>query len=209
MKLLQTSTTASLLALASISTTAYAAGKKVPPKAKAHTVEGFAWPNPFESVALKDYSATCEASASLPATEFQLHDLYEEAPLGLLPWADALKEFFSGHEYPGGWEGQDPHGYDRLVLKMEWKDVPAKARQWIEKNGGALFGIYKKPDGEGKKVSKRATPSADGKLEDHVVIFAPGALYGILPLFVANGSACEGMLSQASLWPPGTQLIIL
>jgi hypothetical protein len=167
----------------------------------------FKWPSPFKLEALKEYEATCESSVTLQASEYQLHDLYESAPAGLWNWADALKVFFGGQEYPGSWEGLDPHRYDRHVLKMEYADLPREVRDWIALKGQKLFAVYEKPKGEWKKVESQAKPPKtraagqpdedEDDLDKKVIIFAPGALYEVLPLFAAKGSACAGMLPNS------------
>lgn len=161
----------------------------------------FKWPSPFKLEALKEYDTSCEKSVTLLASEYLLHDLYESPPIGLWPWADALKVFFGGQEYPGSWDGVDPHRYDRQVLKMEYADLPKHVRDWIATKGQKLFAVYEKPKGEWKKVSSQVKPpktkaaggiEEDVDLDDKVVIFAPGALYEVLPLFAAQGSKCDG-----------------
>lgn len=97
---------------------------------------------------------------------------------------------FSGRPYPGGWDGMDAHGYERELVKMEYRDVPVQVREWIENQeeaegpGKGLFGVFAKP-GTGE--------TASASVEDKIVIFAPGALYETLPLWLVQDSGCEGM----------------
>lgn len=57
--------------------------------------------------------------------------------------------------------------------------------------GKGLFGIFRRP-AEGEEVEE--TVKGEGDEGEKVVIFAPGALYEVLPLWVAEGSECEGEL---------------
>lgn len=161
----------------------------------------FKWADPFSSQKIKKFTPSCEAEKTFKASEFLLDDLSVEPPLGLLPFNQALKTIFSGRPYPGSWSGIDPHGYDRNLLMMEYADVPAQVRKWIEAQdrddgeGKGLFAVYDKPVGDAPvadtvKFSEKG--AADADLEKRVVLFAPGALYDVLPLWVADKSDCEG-----------------
>lgn len=171
------------------------------------TATNFTWADPFadDGVAKAGLDAVCTATSTFPAMLYLLHDLYDRPPLGLWTWGDALKAFFRGREYPGGWEGQDRHLHDRELVLMEMRDVPEKVRQWIEDQddndgeGKGLFAVYDRPDDENVQVEGLAAKVPEGLkrhekaiLENRVVIFAPGALYRILPLWVGKGSPCEG-----------------
>lgn len=172
-----------------------------PPKVEPTKLENFNWTNPFTSPKLANFDAACESKRTFEANEFQLHDLQLPEPKGLQPYGEALKEFFGGREYPGGWDGIDAHRYERNLLKMEYADVPVKVREWIEEEersegpGKGLFAVYQKP-AEGETVKKVAKlPKADHLRpldKKRTVIFAPGAVYETLPLWVAEGSDCEG-----------------
>lgn len=176
----------------------------IPPKIEPSKLENFTWTDPFSSPKLANFDAACESQRTFKAFEYQLHDLQLPEPKGLGPYSEALKTFFGGRPYPGGWDGIDAHRYERNLLKMEYADVPVKVREWIEEEerskgpGKGLFAIYQKPE-EGETVQKTARlPDADKaeKLrpldEKKIVIFAPGAVYENLPLWVAVGSKCEG-----------------
>jgi hypothetical protein len=164
------------------------------------------FPNPFTSPRHKLFTPTCTATRTLKAQQYLLDDLAELPPQGLLPYRDALKQVFSAREYPGSWEGIDPHGYDRVLLGMDYEEVPMRMREWIEEQertdgeGKGLFAVYGKPMKEGGRVLNtinvpRETPVPGEWRErdaNRIVVFAPGALYEVLPMFVAEGSDCEG-----------------
>lgn len=194
-------TDAAAAMLAFLATTAHAFGAK--PSPKPTKIETFKWKYPFETEAMANYNAACEASDKFGAHEYTLHQLMDPAPQGLGPWAEGLKAFFTGREYPGGWGGWDRHLHDRSLLKMEYNDMPLKVREWIEEQertegaGKGLFGVFEKPKGDDDTIDETVTFSetvdraADS---ERVAIFAPGAIYEILPLWVAEGSNCEGEL---------------
>ncbi|KAK1673792.1 hypothetical protein BDP55DRAFT_669236 [Colletotrichum godetiae] len=193
---------ATLLATA---TSAFQVGKPPMPQAKTTMADNFPWRDPFTSATTDAYTPTCSSSKTFSATQYTLHDLFDKPPTGLFPWGDGLKTFFSGREYPGGWAGLDRHMYDRNVLMMEYADVPVRVREWIEEEeradgtGKGLFAVFEKPAGEGDKVTERVeiADEVDRELDGgRVAIFAPGALYPVLPLFVADGSDCEATLAD-------------
>lgn len=160
--------------------------------------ETWRWRYPFAEETMAGWTRTCEATGTFTAREFTLHELMDPFPKGLGGWATGLKEFFAGREYPGGWGGWDRHLHDRNILYMEFKDVPVKVREWIgrqekeEGEGKGLFAVFKRPVGE--EVIETTVGIEEGEDEDKVVMFAPGALYEVLPLWVAQGSECEGEL---------------
>lgn len=165
----------------------------------ATTVETFHWRNPFStSSPPPGFEATCTASRTFRATQHMVQDLEAPPPAGLQPWADAIPFFFGGRPFPGSWEGVDHKGAAREVMKMDWADVPGAVRGWIrEKQGGEpesderyLFGVYEGAEG-GERV-KGIKKLGEGSEDGLVVFFAAGALYEILPLWVADGSDCEG-----------------
>ncbi|KAI9167287.1 Cruciform DNA-recognizing protein 1 [Paramyrothecium foliicola] len=180
-------------------------GKKPPPKPETDLVKGFSWKNPFTTDAISAFEPTCEASGTFPAFEYSLHNLMERQPKGLYSWAKGLKSFFSGREYPGSWAGWDRHLHDRSILLMEYKDIPVEVREWIEDQdrsdgeGKGLFAIFDKPKDEDEQLTATVTfPKADEvdrtQDEQKVAIFAPGALYPVLPLWVAGSSSCKDKL---------------
>lgn len=190
-----------------------------PPKGEVTKTDNFVWADPFHDHRLAHkLTAACTVERTFHAREFLLHDLYEHDPKGLWAYGDALKTIFKGRPYPGGWDGLDPHMYDRPLLLMDYVDVPLAVREWIEEGerevddedlgdaGDAekkkeiegrknLFAVFERPTEPEQKVTKTVVPAKtaakaallrplDAK---RVVIFAPGALYGILPLWAAAG----------------------
>lgn len=167
--------------------------------------EGFTWVDPFTAETLANFSPSCDVLHTFPATQYTLHNLFTAQPNGLLNWAESLKKVFTGRPFPGGWDGLDAHLHNRNILMMKYSDVPIKVREWIENEeringkGKGLFAVYPKAESMSHRV-KETVKFADGeggdreKDEDRVVIFAPGAIYGILPLWVAEGSGCEADL---------------
>lgn len=165
-----------------------------------HIVEGFVWADPFPQSA-QSYEPTCEAAKHFWGLEYTLHDLTNDPPKGLKPWAEGLKGFFKQRQYPGGWSGYDRHGYDRTIMKMEYTDVPVEVRQWIENEartdgpGKGLFGVFRKPTDAEEAIEEAIKFDAEVDRADDtnkVLIFAPGAIYHILPLWVAGESSCKG-----------------
>jgi hypothetical protein len=203
------SSTLSLLCLAA--TRAVAAQDDQPPIVISQVVDSFIWKDPFGSYATPPgFLATCEATGAFKASQHSLADLTVPGPLGLAPWADAIKYFFGGHPYPGTWDGVDNRGTNRDLIKMEYVDVPEAVKEWIrtqvkwDEHGHTrwLFAVYDKPKEEGEKIGR---PARDGEGSDDqkVMLFAAGALYEILPLFLAKGSECEGK-SYCLYTLPGT-----
>ncbi|GJC97944.1 Phenylacetaldoxime dehydratase [Colletotrichum higginsianum IMI 349063] len=203
------------LALLAGAASAFQMGKPPVPQAKTTMTDNFPWRNPFTAETAAAYAAACEAEATFPAAQHTLHDLFDAPPAGLAPWGDGLKAFFSGREYPGGWAGLDRHMYDRNLLVMRYADMPLRVREWIEGqeradgggggDGKGLFAVFDAPaavEGGGLKVAERVVFPEDAADVDRaldaarVAIFAPGALYPVLPLFVAEGSDCESTLAD-------------
>lgn len=203
------------MAYCMVSTTA-AMGPGPPPRpsGKPAKLEDFKWSDPFASRRMKKFSPECASERTFTAREYLLDDLQEKLPQGLKPWSDALKKLFSGRDYPGSWDGIDPHGYDRNLLMMEYSDMPIAVREWIEDQertdgeGKGLFGVYEKPK-EGsetiRNVVKFASPEMARGLrpldQKRIAIFAPGAVYDILPLWVAESSECKGERPDQGLSP--------
>lgn len=160
-------------------------------------VDSFKWQDPFDSHATPPgFRTTCETTATFPATQHVLTDLHKPLPLGLQPWADAIRFFFGGRPFPGAWEGIDAQGVDREIIKMEYTDVPGAVKDWIEEQkkkpegNRFVFAVYDKPNAEGEKISRQAQRD-EGTDENKILLFAAGAIYEILPLWVAAASACE------------------
>lgn len=182
---------------------------KPPPDIQVHVIDGFPWKNPFNTDAISSFEPVCQKKVNFNAMEYTLHDLMKPAPEGLKPWANGLKKVFSGREYPGGWTGLDHHLHDRSLLMMDYKTLPIAVRQWIEEEersegkGQGLFAVFEKPKDESDIVSDLVEfPSADkidrSQDESKIVIFAPGAVYGILPLWAAEASDCKGKCTVES-----------
>lgn len=177
---------------------------QVPPEML--SLDDFPWVNPFKHAEIGKFTPACESTKTFQAAEFLLDDLQDEPPKGVGPYFTVLKDVFSGRQYPGIWDGYDPHGYDRSILQMEYADVPLRVREWIEEEersdgkGKGLYVVFDKP-AEGKEAEAVAIPpnpedtdklkraAADAK---RVVLFAPGAMYSLLPLWAAEESSCEG-----------------
>ncbi|KAI8669028.1 hypothetical protein NCS57_00716200 [Fusarium keratoplasticum] len=168
-------------------------------------VQGFDWKNPFALEAMSAFQPACEVETSFSALEYTLHELMDPPPNGLKPWAKGLKEVFDGKEYPGGWSGLDYHLHGRSLLLMDYDKLPLTVREWIEEQersdgkGKALFAILEKPKTEEDELEHVVEfPAADridrSGDEQKVAIFAPGALYGVLPLWAAEASKCKGQL---------------
>ncbi len=170
------------------------------PAVWAEVVADFKWKNPFglDGSTPAGFEAACEATGTFYAREHTLRDHMTAPPKGFMPWADALKPLFGGRPFPGSWDGQDAHGTMRTILVMEYSEVPDEVKDWIEQEPHSLFGVYDKPDEEGATVSVPAKPRAtkEDKGDGQVMVFAAGALYEILPLWVAKGSQCEGWSSR-------------
>jgi len=174
--------------------------------------ENFSPPEGFVSL--------CEAEATFKAKEYSKEDLRTSPPLGLSSWAPALEIFLAGRQYAGHWKGLDDHGdekdHRREYLVMEYTDVPRAVRRWIEDHQRKgtdthknwMFAVLEKPKG-GAKVSTTLAPpepspaqGAEGNAagvasgtvrdKDKILFFAAGSIFEIAPLWVAEGSKCEG-----------------
>ena len=169
-------------------------------------ISSFRWDRPFpyedgEYVAPMNMDTKCDVEKTFKAEQWKLKDL--QAPS---PWAPAIETFLGWHPYVGSWEGADPDADEREFLIMEWTDVPGPVRRWIEteqvhkdnlNSRWWLFGVFEKP-GKGKtqavwpSVAVGEQQQEEVKDEDRVVLFAPAAMYEILPLWVGEGTECEG-----------------
>lgn len=177
-------------------------------RGKREKMADWKWPNPFESPRHKKFDAACEVERLFEAKEYMLDDLSEKGPGGLLAYRDALKQVFAMREYPGSWDGIDPHGYDRNLLLMGYDEMPLKVREWIEEQertdgpGKGLFAVYNRPVSGTRALHTIKIPAENPVSEEwrerdnrRVALFAPGALYEVLPLWVAEGSGCESKTS--------------
>lgn len=191
--------------LLSLASGVLAIGPAAPPgKAKETMTEDFIWSDPFTPSLSERFTASCTAEKTFKGTEYTLHDLFNPQPQGLLNWGESLKRVFTGRPFPGDWEGKDPHQYHRHVLKMQYSDVPVAVREWIEKEemtegeGKGLFAVYPDKTSVSHRINNMVT-FKEGEIDrekdaERVVLFAPGALYHVLPLWVAEGSDCAGKL---------------
>jgi hypothetical protein len=206
--------TSASLAVALLASSANALfGGKPPPKPQTELVKGFSWKDPFQSEAISAFDATCESSGTFVAHEYRLQNLLERSPKGLWSWSKGLKAFFKNREYPGSWAGWDRHLGDRSIIMMEYKDMPLEVREWIEEqdrengDGKGLFAVFEKPkDADDQLTATVEFPKADevDRAQDgqKVALFAPGALYPVLPLWVAGGSSCKDNLLDLSKYSP-------
>jgi hypothetical protein len=168
-------------------------------------VQGFDWSDPFTPSSMAAFQPRCDDKKQFEVFEYTLAELMEPPPKGLKPWAKGLKAVFANREYPGGWLGLDPHAGGRSVLLMNYDQIPLLVREWIEQQertdgeGKALFAVLEKPKNDEDEIEEVVEfPEAD-KIDrvndkEKVAVFAPGALYGILPLWTAEASECRGKM---------------
>lgn len=170
--------------------------------------KSFTWKLPFQPDGSPPMGmeVPCSVSATFRATQYRLGDL--QAPS---EWSDPVLTYLGWHPYPGSWDGIDAGGDERDLIIMEYVDVPVAVRDWVDaqhrdresdKSRYWLFGVFakaKKDLGKADGVASAAktpVPVGDDAAvipdEDKVLIFAPGALYDILPLWVARDGGCEG-----------------
>ncbi len=173
---------------------------------------------PFDGVAgtPHGYHSLCEAEASFKAQQYKKSELYVRPPMGLRPWAETLEAFIRDREYPGHWKGDDQEGHGgaaRDYLVMEYTDVPKAVREWIDHHHGKglgehnkwFFAVLEKPKGDETitgTVKPQPTPAEGDGVgaqdlrtvpdKDKILFFAAGAIYEMLPLWVAEGSKCKG-----------------
>jgi hypothetical protein len=163
------------------------------------TVDTFKWQKPFPEAGMAPggFKSPCINTVNFKAKQYKLSDLQKEPPDGLLPWAGEIDYILHSRMYPGSWDGANIHGDKRDVAIMEYKDVPQPVKKWIENQRQiedaekqTWFHVWEKKGKEPPKAGEEAHVSKD---EDKVLFFAPGQLYDILPLWVAEGSKCKGM----------------
>jgi len=115
-----------------------------------------------------------------------------------------------------GEEDGSAHGSRKVFLTMEWTEVPRAVRRWVEDHQRKewvdqhehwMFAVLEHPQGDETIPSTLPPPPAstavgeDGAAaapsgrvvedKDKVLFFAAGAIYELLPLWVAEGSQCE------------------
>ena len=170
-------------------------------------VKDFKWVRPFPDDGLPPggFNVPCQAIGTFKAHQHKLSDLKNAES----PWAGVVESMINGHMYAGSWDGVDHKHDKREIIVMEYKDVPAPVLDWIDaqqhdaENGKPwLFSVYEKPkpdkdDGpRGGEPKWAPAKGGDARDEDKVLVFPAGAIYEILPLWVAKGSNCEGMHSS-------------
>ena len=199
-----------LLTLVQVAAAARTSTEKLNPEIDEATfLIDFKWHNPFhrdEDIVTRHFEPDCEATGTVHAMQYKFKDLDVDLPGGLAPWKDALQPFLA-RDYPGSWEAIDPGGANRDLLMMEYHDVPAPVREWVEEQHRipyndkiwliGIFGKPKTPEGGGKPVAEGISADKFDEVpaKDKVLIFAPGAMYEVLPLFVAKNAespGCEG-----------------
>ncbi|KAK4662412.1 hypothetical protein QC763_611320 [Podospora pseudopauciseta] len=187
-------------------------------------VPSFKWSRPFpdDGTDPGGFEVHCKAKKTFRAKMYKLSDLPEDPPTGLSPWRHAIEDFMDHtKEFMGSWDGVDHKGENREIVVMEYKDVPLEVREWIEQQQRDeetekpnkkkwWFGVFEKPQEHGQRIigTVKPTPTPvpqgghapdvkDIKLEDKILVFPGGAIYEILPLWVAGGSgACERELNN-------------
>ncbi|KAF2465703.1 uncharacterized protein BDR25DRAFT_238955 [Lindgomyces ingoldianus] len=138
------------------------------------TPVGQLWTAQWKDSDLSPYTKLCASTSKITAKIFKLGEMYPD----LKTWAPELKVFYNKQLYPGSWNGEDKHGNDRELMKMEYEELPFAVREWIARN----------------------PKQRHFSVQDEVVFFAPGAMYPILPLWVeepeGKGLDCEGVFDD-------------
>ncbi|KAI1495533.1 hypothetical protein F5X99DRAFT_422846 [Biscogniauxia marginata] len=176
----------------------------------------FPWINPFNRSEISQFTSACKVQKNFTANEFLLDDLPDQPPKGLWPYCEAMKKLFDGRQYSGSWDGYEPIGIDRKILEMNYTDLPIRVREWVEELGRRetqdaslpIVAVFKRsqqihPEAVWKKETTTVKPQSSCDLSEigrdtldnmKVITFAPGAIYPVLPLWVAEGSSCESTL---------------
>ncbi|KAK3374571.1 hypothetical protein B0H63DRAFT_400402 [Podospora didyma] len=190
-------------------------------------VESFKWSRPFpdDGTDPGGFHVNCRAEGTFHAKMYKLSDLLEEPPSGLHPWQEGIDHVLRQRHYVGTFDGVDHKGQDREIVMMEWTEVPAPVRHWIEEQqldeseaneNKWLYGVFKKPTTEGERIYQtfkpQPTAAPEGGAEpekaevvadkDKIVVFPAGAIYEIAPLWVAKGSKCERELHNLTKYRP-------
>lgn len=174
-------------------------------------VSGWRWekPWPHDDSPLMQFDELCRASATFPARQYKLSDL--DADPAARAYAPAVRDLATGRVYPGSWDGVNVKGPRRDVLLVDWARVPRLARGWIraqlETEDGRSRHFFRVVEKQAEKMPGLggggsgvvvegvvdSSQSLEGSRDEHkVLITAPGELYQFLPLWVAEGSKCEG-----------------
>jgi hypothetical protein len=166
-------------------------------------VDSFHWSQPFPDDAseIGGFNVTCKAKRKFKAMLYKFKDMDAPPPAGLAPWKEYLLPFYESRPYPGSWDGIDHGGEERELVMMEFKDVPRPVKLWLDKQVWARgpsapalqFIVEEKHHLENPRAKADAVGdyTHDHEHDDHRVMFFPaGAIYEILPLWVAEGSDC-------------------
>ncbi|KAK0704074.1 hypothetical protein B0T26DRAFT_744645 [Lasiosphaeria miniovina] len=191
-------------------------------------VDSFKWSRPFPDDGSDPggFHVNCRVEREFHAKIYKLTDLPEKPPTGLAPWQEAIEYFLAQRAFVGSWDGVDHKGKDREIVVMEYSAVPGYVRHWIEaqqqdisvtNDNKWLYGVFEKPKEEGDKILATVKPQPASPVADHtavaegvpviedkdkIVVFPAGAIYEILPLWVAEGSRCEREFNNLDKYRP-------
>ena len=184
--------------------------------------ESFKWQRPFpdDHETPMGFESHCNVLHQFHAKQFKFHEFHGPE---LRKWGDMLTDFYTRMPYPGHWDGVNEGGDNRDLMMMDWKDVPKHVQKWIEEqllsgkaedNRWSYLIAPKNPDKGEEKVTKSIALAAEPtmspgenmegqkrelvpKLKDKekVLFFIAGAIYDILPLWVAKHAKCESELA--------------
>lgn len=90
------------------------------------TPVGQLWAAQWTADDLSSYTKHCASKATHKAEIYSLGEMYPK----LKTWAPELKIFYHRQHYPGAWEGKDEHGNKRVLMKMDYEDLPFAVREW-------------------------------------------------------------------------------
>ena len=179
----------------------------------------FKWTNPFQTsnAPPPGFEAACSAEATFQAKQYTVSDL---DGAWLAPVQEFLARHTYPGDWEGHGAGDDNNNNNNnhnVVVAVEYADVPEAVKTWVEEQyegwtaeqavGASvkkwhLFGVFEKPVGE-QATARFVLPGRDTAVtvveaeeqatrdREKVLVFAPAAIYEILPLWVAKGSGCE------------------
>lgn len=162
-----------------------------------NVVSSFKWqrPLPYDNSAPLGMNSLCEVSRTFRGEQHKLRDLQASpGSTTTSPWEGPVQTYLGWHPYVGSWDGVDEGGDERDLIIMDYASVPLAVREWVEdqhagrgkndKSRWWLYGVFNRP--------KKDFGKAGGLGGDHkILLFAPAALYEILPLWVGEDSGCE------------------
>ncbi|KAF2107129.1 hypothetical protein BDV96DRAFT_470044, partial [Lophiotrema nucula] len=134
------------------------------------TPVGEIWSPKWKAADLASYTKKCASKATFEAELYKLGEMYPS----LESFAPELKVFYHKQHYPGSWNGEDRHGNDRELLKMDYEHLPFAVREWLKNN----------------------PKQRHFSVQEEIVFFAPGAIYPILPLWVDEPESATGSISN-------------